>query len=118
MDDEPEEARQPKTKPDPRLPSKQEIEEHNITHLPYRSWCPHCVAGRGLSIPHRSSDENKDIPKISIDYFYMGQEDSEDTLPLLAVKTRPDRVIFSHALVSKGIHEYSIQVLISDIKQT
>ena len=76
------------------------------------------MAGRGLSVPHRSSDENKDIPKISIDYFYMGQEDSEDTLPLLAVKTRPDRVIFSHALVSKGIHGYSTQVLISDIKQT
>ena len=72
MDDEPEEARKPKTKPDPKLPSKQEIEEHNITHLPYRSWCPHCVAGRGLSTPHRSSDENKDIPQNPYRLFLRG----------------------------------------------
>jgi len=37
------EARQPKTIKSPYQPSKREIDEHNITHMPYRSWCPHCV---------------------------------------------------------------------------
>ena len=27
-------------------PSKREIEEHMLTHIPYRSWCPHCVRGK------------------------------------------------------------------------
>ena len=27
-------------------PSKEEVELHNKTHLPYRSWCPHCVRGK------------------------------------------------------------------------
>jgi len=28
---------------DPKLPSQSEVEEHMITHLPYRNWCEHCV---------------------------------------------------------------------------
>ena len=25
------------------MPSKEELEAHNASHVPYRSWCPHCV---------------------------------------------------------------------------
>ena len=25
------------------MPSQEEVEMHNLSHLPYRSWCPHCV---------------------------------------------------------------------------
>ena len=32
---------------DPREPSEDERREHNLTHLPFRSWRPHCVRGRG-----------------------------------------------------------------------
>ena len=32
--------------PMPKLPSDAEVAAHNLTHLPYRSWCPHCVAAR------------------------------------------------------------------------
>ena len=31
----------------PKQPTPQEILEHNVTHLPYRSWCPICVQSRG-----------------------------------------------------------------------
>ena len=31
----------------PTQPSKTEKEKHDVTHCPYRSWCPTCVAGRG-----------------------------------------------------------------------
>ena len=33
----------PKGLPSPSLPSKAEVEHYNLTHLPYRSWCPFCV---------------------------------------------------------------------------
>ena len=36
---------------DPSMPSKAEREEHEKTHLPYRSWCRHCVLGRGKELP-------------------------------------------------------------------
>jgi len=32
---------------DPCLPTRAEIEEHRLTHLPFRSWCTFCVKGRG-----------------------------------------------------------------------
>ena len=31
---------------DPLLPSEKDVQEHQVTHLPFRSWCPHCVKGR------------------------------------------------------------------------
>jgi hypothetical protein len=32
---------------DPMLPSKDEVSEYVLTHLPYRSWCSHCVRAKG-----------------------------------------------------------------------
>ena len=31
----------------PTAPTAEERENHNATHLPYRSWCSTCVAGKG-----------------------------------------------------------------------
>ena len=39
--------------PQPRLPSRREVQEHELTHIPYRSWCVHCVRGAGSSDAHR-----------------------------------------------------------------
>ena len=33
---------------DPAMPSAADVAEHRVTHMPYRSWCKHCVAGRGV----------------------------------------------------------------------
>ena len=37
---------QPAVKSTEPQPSRQEVEEHMKTHIPYRSWCPHCVRGK------------------------------------------------------------------------
>ena len=38
--------RNPRKLQDPKLPSKKEVEEHNLSgHMPYRSWCTFCVMG-------------------------------------------------------------------------
>ena len=34
--------------PRPRTPSKAEWERYVVSHMPFREWCTHCVAGRGL----------------------------------------------------------------------
>ena len=36
-----------KVRKDPGEPTKEEINRHNVTHLPYRSWCPICVKAKG-----------------------------------------------------------------------
>ena len=33
-------------------PSEREVEDHMATHVPFRSWCPYCVAGKAGSSPH------------------------------------------------------------------
>ena len=42
-------VRETKRMNSPLKPSNHEVEAHNLTHLPYRNWCRHCVRGRGSS---------------------------------------------------------------------
>ena len=63
-----EEGRRLRSIGDPRLPSQKEVEEHNLTHLPYRNLCPHCVRGRGKDLDHRKSlDEDRNVREFSFD---------------------------------------------------
>ena len=36
----------------PYKPSQAEVDDHYLTHLPYRSWCKHCIRGRGKETSH------------------------------------------------------------------
>ena len=49
---------------DPKLPSEEEIKQHEITHLPYRSWCRHCVRGRGREFPHARVGDQVSLPEL------------------------------------------------------
>ena len=47
---------------------------HNATHVPYRDWCPICVASRGRCSPHRRVVVNKTadaLPKFQTDYMFI-----------------------------------------------
>ncbi len=46
------EGRRPKMRKPPLGVSQKERDEHNLTHTPFRSWCPFCVAGRAKQWPH------------------------------------------------------------------
>ena len=48
------EGRRPMFRKSENQPSSQEVQEHMKTHIPYRSWCAHCVRGRGRNDHHRS----------------------------------------------------------------
>ena len=51
--DESEEARRPKHKALPPHVSKEEYDAHQLTHLPFTSWCDHCVKGKAVDDAHR-----------------------------------------------------------------
>eukprot|EP00971_Amphidinium_carterae_P101974 2018731-Amphidinium_carterae.1 len=55
------ESQAPKTYTSPTLLTQLEIEEHNITHLPYRNWCKHCVQGKSRSQHHQRGGLTKQI---------------------------------------------------------
>lgn len=52
-EEESEEGRKPRTLRAPGMPTQEEVDVHSVTHLPYRSWCHACMAGRARSRPHR-----------------------------------------------------------------
>ena len=82
-----EEVRKPRPAVRPYTPTKAEVYEHEVTHLPYRTWCKHCVRGRGVSTPHRQgSREEKMGITISLDYCFMnGEDEDEQDVPKILI---------------------------------
>ena len=71
--------------PDPIKPSRREVEEHMICHIPYASWCKCCVAARALDDGHRvrKDEAKRDFPVVSMDWCFLSQgEDAETHHPL------------------------------------
>jgi len=101
----------------PVKPTMEEVQEHNISHLPYRSWCSHCVRGRGRTLAHRRIQESDEVkarrrPVVAIDYFYLGAR-SEETLPLLAMLDESMERLFSIAMPCKGVgHQYCNAIVV------
>ena len=48
-------ARRAKGLKSPESPSEEELQEHLLTHLPYKDWCEICVACRRANLPHFKS---------------------------------------------------------------
>ena len=64
------ESVRPRVITDPGSPSQMEINEHCITHVPYRAWCRFCVCGRGNEDAHhriRREAKAAAIPTVSAD---------------------------------------------------
>ena len=60
-----------KIAPSPTMPSPADVEEHKVTHTPYRSWCEDCVRGRALGEQRgRHAGRSHDIAIVGLDYFF------------------------------------------------
>ena len=60
---------------------------HNATHVPFRDWCPICVASRGRSSPHRRVVVNKTadtLQKFQTDYMFIRTVAESKTQPCIA----------------------------------
>ena len=44
-------VRNPRKLPDPRMPSTAEVEQHYLTHLPFRNWYQYIIQGKGEVAP-------------------------------------------------------------------
>ena len=103
----------------PMMPSRQEVLEHYVTHIPFRSWCAHCVAGKCKSKPHfqKREEEESDVPLIAFDYAFMSETYTEDgaeekaDLKILVGRDRKSKVPIAISVPSKGIDadEYAVR---------
>ena len=96
-------ARDTKTLHRSNEPTEQQREVHNLTHLPYRSWCEHCAKAESQST--RQVDKQ---PVIQIDYCFIHTgPDVGKRLVLTAVDIQTGlatAVLVPH----KGRHTYSV----------
>ena len=64
------ETQAPRVPRAPRTPSQQEIDDHEVAHCPFRSWCEHCVRGQAKDDPHRtvaSEYADSSVVRVSMD---------------------------------------------------
>jgi len=113
--------------PIPARPTPEMVKAHEVCHVPFRSWCSHCVRGRGKSFSHRAVDHSRDDegrPVVSLDYGFFGSPGElpadavgGQKMPVLVVRDRFTKAIFSHLLPAKGTEHYYPEVaLLRDIK--
>ena len=54
--------------------SKEEFDAHQLTHVPFRSWCDHCVRGKAVDDAHRPRiDPHRGEAKMGMDYFFLAK---------------------------------------------
>ena len=75
-EDEENETRAAKAVRDPGEVTSREIEQHRMkNHLPFRIWCPYCLAAKGKERPHvkgkpQEEGEDNGIPQFGLDYGF------------------------------------------------
>ena len=93
-----------------------EILKHNLNHLPYTSWCPSCVKGKGRPDQHKENAEKytkRSLPCISFDLFYtskklkepmvaVGEKDELNKLVCLAIVDSMTGAVSAVPLLNKG----------------
>jgi len=87
---------------DPRKPTKEEVDEHELTHVPYRNWCPICVMAKGKELDHRKSSEGpRGLSEYSFDYCFPGDE-LGCKLTVLVGKEKVTGMCFATVVPTKG----------------
>jgi hypothetical protein len=94
-------------------PSKAERYAHYPHHLPYRSWCEHCVKAKGRVSSHRASGDDR-LPGcqiVHIDFAFLRRRtdvvSEDDLMPILVMKDDTTRMASWLPLQSKSNDGYS-----------
>ena len=76
------EAEKPLAMRAPVTPSAKEVEEHELTHCPYRAWCDHCVRGQAKDTPHgtvRGDLGESSVTRVVMDYCFLNEDVTHKT---------------------------------------
>ena len=109
----------PRAQSAPLQPSKEEVARHNLTHVNYRSWCPHCVTGRRNNAAHRSqSRSSRKVPLFVADYCFVRDVEDSENLTCMVGRLYPSKAVFATACDQKGAEDESVSRLAHFLKAT
>ena len=108
-----EQGRKPQGLRSPTAPTREEYETHVLTHIPYRSWCWHCVSSRRPNTAHHLSRRkaHRKIPLMTIDYFFIRDSHDRFTVPCVSALVVPFKVGVAFQVDAKGEDEHAIRRL-------
>ena len=115
-----EEAQQAAGIRDPGAPTLREIAEHELTHLPHRSWCHACVAGRSRDRPHKRLDgrDPSAIPCVVFDYGFFGGLGDEEAQAVQIARDVGTGMLFAHIVPRKGlVADHGVAQMLKDIER-
>ena len=81
----------------PAQPTPQERAEHELTHLPYRSWCTICVQSKGRQDHHKAQQSKQ--PVIQCDFAYIKGLQDKTVVPIFTaidVQTGMGMAVYVH----------------------
>ena len=80
-------------------PTLRERQEHERTHIPFRSWCRHCVAARASNPAHRGRrcatavEEDKHMKQVTHDYCLMRHQLGSESAEILVSKDSASGIV-------------------------
>ena len=104
----------------PRMPSAEDRRIHDLTHVPYRCWCEHCVRGQGSEYKHSTvigPNAGDEVTRVIMDYCFLTEgvkkksddhteeETSTTSLTALVMKETLCGSVWAYALKSKSVGE-------------
>jgi hypothetical protein len=107
----------------PLEPTPQEVEEHQLTHLPFRNWCRHCCRGRGVEMSHQKQDHSsKVLPELHFGFCFLGGEKGQrpeagETLPILVVRELHSKMVLSAGAPSKSTGTFIARRCLAFLKE-
>ena len=103
----------------PTQPTATEKLNHDITHLPPRSWCRFCTEGRGIHDHHKMTGEipNGEVPTISLDYCFMGSKSvAAAANPVLIMYDNVTGAMGAYLTGAKGPIDWVVKAVCRDLE--
>ena len=99
-------------------PTQAEVEDHELTHSPFRNWCKHCVFGKAKNDARKKVEKEGDgTPTLVIDYAYLTEEfergkrkeviEGEGSPMIVMYDSKNSKAVFSFIVPQKGENEYA-----------
>ena len=87
-----------------RGPSAEQMRVHRLTHNPFRSWCPQCVAGRAKIWPHFSQEasDHGGVQTICFDYCFLRDHPGGESVPVLVGREKKTKMMLALVVPFKG----------------
>jgi hypothetical protein len=116
----------------PNKPTAKEVEDHELTHCPYRAWCDHCVKGQAKDDGHstvKGDLADSSVVRVALDYCFFQEgitakdtEHEESTraktsMTVLVMLETLCHSVWGYVVESKGAsEEWVIEQIVEDLE--